>query len=191
MRIRTLAAACAAATVTCVTLACKDMPFLPKWDADWYVPLTSQGVVLLGPFAATVPPGTSANVSFTPLQQSLDGTIGSVLREELSNASIIVQLTKTVPISGADTLFLASGPAAVPSDTIPVSFAASDVSKTDTVALSGSGLAMIRNQAQSSGSIYVLLSGRVSYAGPGNLNITSSDSIGVKLALLATIAVSR
>lgn len=190
MRTRILAAACVAATVTCVTLACKDVPLLPKWDADWYLPLTSQGVALLGPFPGSVPPGTPANVSWT-LEQSLDGAIGSLLEQTLSNGRVIVTLTKTLPVSGADTVFLSSTSGGIPVDTFALAFAAGDASVTDTIPINSAGLTLLNSQASSQGSIFIQLRGRISYNGTGNLTVTSADSIGVKLALLATIAVSR
>jgi len=191
MRTHILAAAGVAATVTCVTLACKDVPLLPKWDADWYLPLTSQGVALLGPFAGSVPPGTSASVSFLPLPQSLDGAIGSLLQQPLSNGRVIVTLSKGLPVSGADTVFLSGTSGGVPVDTFAVAFAAGDASVTDTIPIGSAGLSLLSSQASSNGSIYIQLRGRISYNGAGNLTVTSADSIGVKLALLATIAVSR
>jgi len=191
MRTRLLAAACAAATVTCVTLACKDVPLLPKWNADWYLPLTSQGVALLGPFPGSVPPGTPAIVRSDTLEQSLDGAIGDLLQQPLSDGRLIVTLSKSVPISGADTVFLSSARTAVPVDTFGVSFLAGDQSVTDTIPISSAGLSLLSSQASNGGSIWIRLHGRASYNGTGNLTITSADSIGVKLAVLATIAVSR
>jgi hypothetical protein len=191
MRTRFLAAACAAATVTGVTLACKDVPLLPKWDADFNLPLTSQGIALLGPFPATVPPGTAAPVSFGPLSQSLEGAIGTMLDQDLSNGRVIVTLTKALPVGGADTVFVSASRTATPTDTLAMTLLAADQSVTDTIPISSAGLNLLRSQASAKDSIFVRLSGRMSYNGSGNLTVTSADSIRVKLALLATIAVSR
>lgn len=186
----------AAALVTAVTVACQDIPLLPTWDADWNVPLPSQAIALFGPFPGAVPAGTSANVSFPPQSQSLGGTVGSLLDQDLSNAALVVVLSKTLAVSGSDTVFVAADSASLTNAAatrivVPVAFTAADLTVTDTVPVSTAGIAMLKSVAQAEGSLWVQLRGRVTFAGPGVLAVTPADSIHVRLSLLATIAVSR
>jgi hypothetical protein len=199
MRTHRLAAGLLAAAAVSVSVACQDVPLLPKWDADWYIPLPSEAIALGGAggvFPGTVPPGTSANISFPPQTQQLDESVGSLLRQELSNGRIIVTLTKTLAVSGSDTLFIAPDQASLTVNTasvivVPVAFTATDLSVTDTATVLPSGLTMLKNVADAQGTLWIQLRGQVSYNGSGNLTVTAADSIGVKLAMLATIAVSR
>lgn len=191
-----MVAACAAALVTCVTLGCEDVPLLPKWDADFNVPLPSQRIGLLGPFPAVVPPGTSGNVSFPPQQEPLDDAVGDLLVDKLKAADVILTLSTTVPLDGADTVFVAANNAdltnaAAQRIVVPVTLVAAVPTLTDTVPVNAGGLAMLQTVAQNSGTLFIQLRGRVTYPGPGNRTITANDSIGVRLALLARIAVSR
>jgi len=190
------ATAAVSVLVTCVTIACKDIPGLPHWDADWNVPLPSQDISLFASFPGAVPPGTSANVGFAPQTQTLDGSVGAILDQDLSNAALVVMLSKTVAVSGTDTVFVApdslsltSGPAT--RIVVPFSFLASDLSVTDTVPVSSAGIAMLKSVAQANGSLWIQLRGRVSNPGPGTLTVTPADSLHVRLSLLATIAVSQ
>jgi hypothetical protein len=191
--------AAAVVAVTTVTLGCKDIPLLPTWDADWYVPLTSRGVSLSGPFGGfggTVPAGTSVPFSSAVQQQSLDGAVGGVIDQEVRGAEVIVTLTKTLAISTDDTIFVAASAAdltnaAATRVVVPTSLAAADQRVTDTVAIGQAELTMLRNVASAGGDIYVQLRGQATWAGPGTLTVTSTDSIGMRLALLTRIAVSR
>lgn len=188
--------ACVAALVAAVALACEDIPLLPTWDAEFNVPLPSQRIGLLGPFPAAVPPGASANVSFAPQQEQLDNAVGSLLGDQLNAARVVVTLSTTVPLDGADTVFVASTAAdltnpAAPRVVVPVTLVASVPTTLDTITVTASGLQMLQNAAQSDGTLFIQLRGRVTYPGPGIRVLTASDSIGVRLALLARIAVSR
>ncbi len=192
IRLRTVAAV----LVTLVTLGCEDVPLLPKWDADWNVPLTSRGIPLSNPFGASVPAGTSANVTSGVQSQALDGAVGGILDQEIRSADVIVTLSKTLAISTDDTLFVAASPAdltnaAAVRIVVPMAMTAGDVSVTDTVPVSAAGLNLLTTTAANEGTIYVELRGRATWAGPGSLTVTSADSIGMRLALLARIAVSR
>ncbi len=191
-----LRAALAAAFVTGVTMGCVDVPLLPTWDADWYVPLSSQRIGLLGPFPAAVPPGTSAQVSFPPQQQSLDDAAGSILDQEMRSANVVLTLSSSIPLDGADTLFIAATSADLTNGSaqrvvVPITLVASVPTFTDTVAVTADGLTMLKNAAAAGGDIFIQLRGSVTYPGPGIRTITASDSIGVRFALLARIAVSR
>lgn len=186
-----------AVLVTSITIACKDIPLLPTWDADWNVPLPSQDIALFGPFPGVVPPNTSANVGFPPQKQSLGGSVGSILDQDLSNAGLVVVLSKSaaMTVSGNDTVFVAADSASLtnPASTrivLPMTFAESATSVTDTLAIATAGIAMLKNVAQSDGTLWVQLRGRLSHS-TGVLTVTPGDSIHVRLSLLATIAVSK
>jgi len=196
MHTKSLTAALAAAVVTLVTIGCKDIPLLPKWSADWNIPLPSQRIPLQGPFPAIVPAGASAHVSFPPQALPIDGAIGQLLKSPLSNASIFMVVTKSIPLNGQDTLFVAatvadlSNPAAT-RIVVPIALTAGNAQDSVQSPVSAAGLAMLQSVANSSGSLQVQLSGQVTYPGPGTRTITLTDSIGVRLGMLSTIAVSR
>jgi len=99
-------------------------------------------------------------------------------------------------VSGADTLFVAPDSVSLTVNTasvivVPIAFTANDLTVTDTATVLPSGLAMLKNVADVQGTLWIQLRGQVAYNGTGNLTVTAADSIGVKLAMLATIAVSR
>ncbi|MEK6768441.1 MAG: hypothetical protein AABY85_05550 [Gemmatimonadota bacterium] len=196
MRLTVRPALVAGALAAFAAAACSDVPFAPRWDADWYVPLPSQKIVLLDAFQTpVVPAGTSANVSFDAQPQQLDASIGAILQRDLRSASLKLTLTKSVAISGTDTLFVASSrPNLTNGDpttiVVPMSFAAADTQVDSTRAVSQAGLSMLQTRAQAQDSLFVQLRGRATYPGPGTLIITATDSIGIRLALIARIGVS-
>ena len=198
MNTQRLFAATAAALVTCVTLGCKDIPLLPKWDASWNLPLPSQVIKLQNAFPAGIPVTPfSGNVSFTaPQSEPIDGFIGQVLGDSIGTASIAMVLTKSIPLSGSDTLFVAatvadlSNPAAQ-RIVMPLTMIAANAQDSILTPLTAGGLAMLQGVAKNNGTLQVQLSGRVTYSGPAPRAVTSTDSIGVKLALLATVSISR
>ncbi len=195
MRIPVRPALVTGALVALVATAC-DVPFAPRWDADWNVPLPSQKIVLLGQFpAAIVPAGTSANVSFPVQPLELDASIGTILQQELRSASLALTLTKSVAISGTDTLFVASSRANLSNNdpstiVLPMAFAAADTQVDSTRAVSAAGLAMLQTVAEAKDSLFVQLRGRATNPGPGTITLTATDSIGIRLALIARIGVS-
>jgi hypothetical protein len=202
MQISKRFAAVAAAGAALCVFACKDVPLLPKWNADWNLPLPSQAIKnIFGVTPVTIPAGTSANVSFTQ-SQAVDGPIGGLLKQDLSNASFIVTVTKSIPLSGNDTLFIAadtfafSNPAAT-RIVIPITLVATNVGALkDSIApnptVSAAGLAMLQNVANSGGTLWIRMKGQVTYAGPPNPGtVQPGDSVLLKLALLSTIAISR
>lgn len=177
-------------------LGCVDIPLLPHWTADWSVPLQTQDIALYGPFGWSVAAGTTASISFPPQRQALTETIGSLLNQKLSDASVVVTIRKDMPVSAIDTVFVAPDSASLTNPAaqrivIPVTVSATERSLVDTVALPGNGLAMLQAQARMKGAIWVQLRGQVLFAGPGTLTVTTADSVYVRLTLLATIAVSR
>lgn len=190
----------AAGAALCV-FACKDVPLLPKWNADWNLPLPSQSIKnIFGAVPVTIPAGTSASVSFTQ-SQTVDGPIGGLLKQQLSNASFIVTVTKSIPLDGVDTLFIAADTFAFtnPAATrivVPITLSAANVGAVkDSIApnpvVSASGLLMLQNIANSSGTLWIRMKGQVTYPGPGSRAVQPGDSVLLKLALLSTIAVSR
>ena len=185
MTNRSKRAAWALGVVICVTTAC-DVPVLPQWDTNWYVPLPSQAMALPpGP----IPNGASAQVSFPVQQQALDESIGSLLKNAADAGSVILTLSKTLNLSGTDTLFISASNAGldVPGAgriLIPVSFTAADRTVVDTVATS---LALVQNTADAGGDLFIRLRGSVSNNTGGIITVTPADSIKVKLALLTTI----
>jgi hypothetical protein len=199
MTLRRLSPVLALAFVTAVTSACQDVPLLPKWNADWNVPLPSQSISLAAAFSplTTIPANTPANVAFGAQAIALDGAIGQLLRQPLSNASLIIVLSKSIPLDGADTVFVAQSPAELTAPTastivIPLSLVAANAKDSvQSPALTPANLTMLQNVAIAGTTLQVQMRGRVVYPGPGNRTITSTDSIGVKLQMLATVAVSR
>lgn len=179
--------------------ACNDVPVLPKWDAEWYVPLPSQAIALGGagqfPIGVPIPPGTSASVSFPVQSLALDQAIGRILRQQLSNGRVILNVVTPFALDGADTLFVAADPASLtnPADTarivVPFTLVASQSSITDTVGIT-QGLSVLSTAAQNDASLYVQVRGRVTYSGTTSRTVTAADSIGVRLALLTRIGIS-
>jgi hypothetical protein len=184
----------AAVSVMCITTACKDVPLLPQWNADWNLPLPSQAVPLpVGVIPSGFPP---QQVSFPAQQQQLSSSIGSLLKQDLSNASVVLTLAKTLNLNGTDTLFIASSNAdltnaAATRIVIPVSFTAADRTVVDTATVNAIGLGMLQSVADNDGSLFIQLRGSVQNSSGAPVAVTSADSIHVKLALLATIGVSR
>ena len=185
-------AAWAAACVMCVTTACKDIPLLPQWDTSWNVPLPSQAIGLP---AVPIPNGFSIQDSFPTQQQALDRSVGSLLENAADTGSVILALTKRkgFALSGADTLFLSQTTAGLSTPgtgriVIPIAFVATDSTVTDTVSTS---LTIIRTAAAANGSIFVRFQGRVSNNSGAAITPGVTDSIHVRLALLALIHSSK
>lgn len=196
MTVRRGTALLAGAAVFSLSVACQDIPLLPHWNADWNVPLPSQNIALYGPFTGTVPAGASASVSFAPQRLALDGTIGSLLDQQLTNASLVLTISKNLPVSATDTVFVAPDSAGLTTASatrivVPVNVAATDLVVTDTVPVTTEGVVMLQTLASARAAVWVQLRGRVLFAGPGTLTIAPGDSVHVRLSLLATIAVSR
>ena len=189
------AAFAAAAAAFC--LACKDVPLLPKWNADWNLPLPSKSVnQVFGPAAVTVPAGTSAAVTFTD-SITVDGPVGGLLKQDLSNASIIVTVVKSIALGGAPTLQIDSSKTFATSINVAIRLDSSKVapagrdSVTPNTSVSQAQIGMLQGVANNNGRLYVRLSGNVHCHTSGTCTVSPTDSILVKLALLSTIAISR
>jgi hypothetical protein len=185
-----LTAACA---LTIALAACEDIPLLPRWDADWYVPLPSQAISV--PFSGSIPAGVGAPASFTE-QQEMEGSIGDILRETLRGATVIITLTKSVALQVDDTLVVSNNaadtlnPAAAPIF-MSLAMATTDTETDDTLVVSQAGIDMLRATAEAQGTLFVHVRGQLSNPGPGSVTVNPSDSIGVRIALIARIAMSR
>lgn len=200
MKPTRLAATSLAAIATFITLGCK-VPLLPKWSADEKIPLASQKITLVPPFTAgvPVPGGTSQPVSFSPQSQTIDGLIGQLLKSGLDAASIVSVVTKSVAVSAADTLFIAADSvslsnAAAQRIVVPLTIVAANAKDSALTQLTGTnaaGLTMLQNVAIAGGSLWVQMRGRATCPNPGPCTFTTSDSVGIKLTLLATVPISR
>lgn len=187
MNLNSKQAAWAAACVICVTTAC-DVPLLPQWDTDWNVPLPSQSIPLP---PVPIPNNTSIQDSFPTQQQDLDESIGELLKNAADNGSVIVTLTKrqTLALNGNDTLLISTTAAGLNTPgagriVVPITFAAADASVTDTVPVN---LAVIRTAADAGGTLFIRMQGRLSNTSGAIVTPGPSETIQVRLALLATI----
>ena len=193
-----MTALAAAGAAFCVLAACKDIPLLPKWDAPWNVPLPSKPVKnIFGAVPVTIPAGTSAPVAFTD-SIKIDATIGGLLKQldTLSGGNFVVTITKSIPLHGADTLFIANNNAFTGGIVVPITMSAANVAPaTDSMApnpsISTSGLGMLYTAAFNGGQLFVRFRGQVTYPGPGSRAVVPNDSVFVKLALLSNIAISK
>ena len=180
----------AAACVICVTTAC-DVPLLPQWDTDWNVPLPSQSIPLP---PVPIPNNTSIQDSFPTQQQDLDASIGELLKNAADNGSVIITLTKrqSLALSGNDTLLISTSAAGLNTPgagriVVPIAFVAADSSVTDSVPVS---LTVIRSAADAGGTLFIRRQGRLSNTSGGTVTPGPSETIQVRLALLATIHTS-
>ena len=197
MRSIKLAATLVAATF--VLVACKDIPLLPKWNAAESVPLVTQRIALTGagrfPAGASVPGGASVPVSFPADSQKMDGLIGQILQDSLLNGSLAIVITKSVVVSGVDTVFADSAQSRLNGTArimIPVTISAPAGSRDSTLNPIGSAaLLMLQNVAKNSGHLYLQIRGQATCPAPGPCTFQSSDSVTIKLQLLATVPISR
>ncbi len=179
----------AAGLVIFVTSACKDVPLLPHWDSSWNVPLPSQALVI--PTGIPIPSGLSAPASFQT-QDALDKSVGQLLSNAADTGSVILTVSKqaSLALSGNFTVDIdSSGAFGASKISIPVSFAATATTVTDTA---HANLGMIRAAADNNGTLYIRMNGTVTNPGPGTVTPNSSnDTITVKIAAIATIHVSQ
>lgn len=188
-----------AAVVILLTTACDDVPLIPRWDADFLLPIASQGFALGSAFpGGTIPvsPAGPVPISTGVETQGLDDAMGDLLDDELLGASLIFTVSSTIPLDGADTLFLAGSAAALTSPAAirivaPFTLVSATPSTTDTVVLGTPELDMLRFIASSNGTLYFQMRGSVTYTGPAPRPVTASDSIAVQVQCLCRIAVSR
>ncbi|MFI5207948.1 MAG: hypothetical protein ACHQU8_04175 [Gemmatimonadales bacterium] len=198
MKPTRLAAKTLAAIASIVLVGCKDIPLLPKWNSDEQLPLASQKITVSPPFPAgvPVPNGTSQNVSFPAQTQTIDGLVGQILKPGLVAASIVSVITKTVTVSGADTLFIAQTQADLtnPAATrivVPLSIVAANAKDSSQAVVTAAGLTMLQNVANASGPLWIQMRGLATCVNAAGCTFAAGDSVGVRLTLLATVPISR
>lgn len=190
-----------AALATSALAACEDIPFAPKWDADWYLPLPTRAIRLTDHFpAGFILPGLSGSVSFPPEEQPVDAAVGEVLKQDLRRAILTLTVTKTTRISGTDTLYIAAdsaslvNPAATQRIVFPLALTATTnrVEVADTLGEGSAGLDLLRTVGGNSpnSSLWIQLRGQVSNSTSNTIVLTASDSIGIRLAATLRIGVS-
>ena len=181
--------------------ACTDIPFAPHWEADWTVPLPVASIILSDNFPTSVIlPGMSGSVSIPVQTQALDQAVGQVLSQDISRAILTLHYTMTLPLAGADTLFIADSLSALtsaspnrivfPSLLAPTGAAGADV--VDTLVAGSPELALLRRAgASDAGSLYIQVRGRVRNPGTGPIVLTDADVIGLSLEMTARITISK
>ena len=201
MRLHRLILLAAALAGGGVAAACTDVPFAPHWEADWTVPLPVASIVLSDNFPTSVIlPGMSGSVSIPVQTQTLDQAVGQVLAQDISRAILKLHYTMTLPLAGADTLFIADSLSALTAASpnrivlpIPlVQTGAAGADAVDTLVAGSPGLALLRRAgASNAGSLYILVRGSVRNPGTGSIVLTSADAIGLSLEMTARITISK
>jgi hypothetical protein len=190
--------------------ACKEPPFAPTWDADMYMPLSTQPIHLNTFFTlGVIPPAISGTVSFPAQQQDISGVLGDVLKNVVTDAArcslaanpalscdlLTLTVAKTKPFAATDTLFVANAQANLNAGVagtvvFPISLATTDATKTDSLYLTQQSVAMLQNAGKTGTSLWVQLRGQVSNPSTTTaITITSADSLGITLAATLRIAV--
>ena len=201
MRLRRLILLAAALAGGGLATACTDVPFAPHWEADWTVPLLIAPIVLSDNFPmSAILPGMSGGVSIPVQTQALDQAVGQVLKQDISRAILKLHYTMTLPLAGADTLFIADSLSALTAASpnrivLPIPLAptgAAGADAVDTLVAGSPGLALLRRAgASDAGSLYILVRGSVRNPGTGSIILTSADVIGLSLEMTARIAISK
>ena len=209
---RTLALAGAFSAM--VFAGCEHPPFAPMWDADWYMPLSTQPITLSGYVPAApnnfVPPGASFSASFTPQQQDASGVFGDVLAHVVTDPArctsavnpalscdvMTLVVTKPSGVAAQDTLFVANSQAnlnaAGPGTVVfPLSIGAGSAGATDSINLTPASVTMLHTAGVDGTPLWIQLRGRVSNPGAGNLTIASTDAIRATLSVTLRVAVSH
>jgi hypothetical protein len=197
--------------VAALAVAACDVPFAPKWDADMYIPLSTQAIHLDAVFTlGTIPPATSDTASFPPQQQDVTGPIHDVLKNVETDLAkcqstvnpaltchvLALTITKTTPVSAQDTIFVspdslglfATRPGGI---VFPVLVLATDQTKTDSMFLSAAQIGMLQNAADSDQPLWVQLRGQVTNPSASPVTLTAADSIGVKLSATLRVRISH
>lgn len=178
-----------------IAAGCHDIPLVPKWDADWYVPLPSKSI-RVGDFfpGAVVLPNQSANVSFPSQCLALDASIGQILSQDLRAGILSLSYVSSLALTGSDTLFIASDSSASSLATgsakliasLPFALAQTTTARTVSDTLNSTQLANIKTATN----ICAQMRGSLKNGGSAPVVLTGTDSVGVKLSLTATIGVS-
>jgi hypothetical protein len=206
--------ALALAGAVAVTLAagCKEPPLTPRWDAPWYMPLSTQSIhldQLLSPLPA-IPGSVAAPDSFPAQRQDVSGVLGNLLKNVVTDPArctstvdptrschlMTLTVSKTTPVDVDDTLFVADSPAnlnAAGYGTVvfPIALAAGDLTRTDSLYLTQASAAMLQAAGESGAALYVQLRGQVSNPSASPVPLSGADSIAVSLSATVLIAVSH
>ncbi len=212
MRLRRSLVPLGAMAAIAVT-AC-DVPFAPKWDADMYIPLSTQPIRLSAfvpaPPLNVIPGNGSVSVSFKPQTQDVTGPIHDVLKNAETDATkcvspinaaltchkLALTITKTTAISAQDTLFVSPDSLGLfttrPGGIVfPIPVVATAATTTDSTYLSAAQLGMLQNAATASQPVWVQLRGRVTNPSASPVMITAADTLGIKLAATLRIRISH
>lgn len=208
MLVHRALAATAAVTVLLLA-ACTEPPFAPRWDADMYMPLSTQPIALLN-FAAFIPGGTSVNVSFPAQEQEASGVIGDLLKNMVtdparctlaSNPSLscdLLTLTVTHPagLSAQGTLYVADAQADLTNPqpqtiVFPVTVPATMTETTDSLYLTQASVAMLQAAGDNGTTLWVQYRGQVGNPGVNSVTVTAADTVHVTLAATVRVAVSH
>lgn len=183
-----------------VFAGCEDVPGLPRWDADWLLPLPSQTISFQSEWGApTVPPNATFPVDFPPQNQSTTEALGAVVGETLRELRVILELSKPIgtAIGTIDTLFVGDAPDAATLSindprtiVLPLTLAVGDSVTVDTIVVTTANRLMIQSVADQEGDLWVQLRGRAQ-AGPAGHTFSASDNLGVRVQLVARVAMSR
>jgi hypothetical protein len=204
---RALALAGAAAGL--LSAACKEPPFAPRWDANMYMPLSTQAIHLdrlVSPLTA-LPPGATRD-SFVVQPQDASGVLGDLLKNMVTDSTrctstgslscdlLTLSLTKTTQVAVTDTLFVANSrstlnPAGPGTIVFPVTLAATQTALTDSLYLPPESVRMLEGVGQSGDTLYVLLRGQVSNSSGSAIPVAAADSLGVSLSATILVAISH
>jgi len=190
--------------------ACKEPPFAPRWDADWYVPLSFQTIpVPVGTIPNGAPP-IADSFPNGPLSQDMSGVLGTVTKNlvtdparcsaptnpNLSCDLVTVTISKTLALTVQDTLFIgnaanvlnAAGQAAG-TILLPVALSGAQQSLTDSLYLSPTQVSMLQAVGSSEGQLWIQVRGVLSNQSGSTITTTSADAIGIT-SLTATMRIA-
>jgi hypothetical protein len=203
------ALALAGAAAVAAATACHEPPFAPRWDADMYMPLSTQPIPLssVGPI---IPAGADTTISFLPQEQSVDGVLGTLLKNlvtdparctlasnpSLSCDLLTIAVRKPVGLTAQGTLYVAATQADLsnpqPSTVVfPVDVPSSAGSVTDSLYLTQPNVVMLQAAGENGTSLWIQFRGRVGNPGATAYSVTSADTVNVTLAATIRVAVSH
>ena len=187
----------AAVFVTAVTFGCNDVPILPQWDADFYVPV-SAGKLSLPGAGTVIPANTQSPPLNGPIRSApMDGTTGDLLNQVLdslaTNVRIELRVKKSANLTAslADTIYLSSDSAGLASTNVTNGFAMSvgDTAVVDTLQMGAAQVNLIRTLVQAKGTLWMQARGRATTGG-APVTIQATDSIHVRVGLLIAVPVA-
>lgn len=182
--------------------SCKDIPFMPKWDVDTYMPVGTSTVYLNRFFNfGMIPSGISAEISSAPKKQEMYGALRDALRSietDSARARTVLTLSfaKRTPVYTTDTLFISSDSSSLKGYgsgriIFPISLETADTLKTDSIVLSQESISMLQNAAVRGNPLWIQTRGYVSNPASSSIKITPADSMNVNLDVTARIFVSQ